>query len=69
MTETLLLKQVFTPGGQPSITYVSRDHLGLGRKLIKAGASLTDGQLSNEMDATLPSGGACGKFDGLHQLA
>lgn len=25
----LTLKQVFTPGGQPSVTYVSRDHLGL----------------------------------------
>ena len=25
----LKLKQVFTPGGQPSITYVSRDHLQL----------------------------------------
>lgn len=27
--EKLKLKQVFTPGGQPSVTYVSRDHLQL----------------------------------------
>ncbi|MNS26133.1 hypothetical protein D3C72_580480 [compost metagenome] len=29
MATNLTLKQVFTPGGQPSVTYVSREHLGL----------------------------------------
>ena len=31
--EQLLLRQVFTPGGQPSVTYVSRDHLGLEQRV------------------------------------
>lgn len=32
----LLLRQVFTPGGQPSVTYVSRDHLGLEQRVKEA---------------------------------
>lgn len=36
MAERLLLKEVFTPGGQPSITYVSRDHLGLEQRVADA---------------------------------
>lgn len=36
MTERLLLRQVFTPGGQPSVTYVSRDHLGLEKRVKDA---------------------------------
>lgn len=30
------LKEVFTPGGQPSVTYVSREHLQLERKVKEA---------------------------------
>ncbi len=36
MSDILLLKQVFTPGGQPSITYVSRSHLGLEQRVNEA---------------------------------
>lgn len=40
MTDTeqseLLLRHVFTPGGQPSVTYVSRDHLGLEQRVKEA---------------------------------
>lgn len=36
MTSKLQLKQVFTPGGQPSITYVSRSHLGLEQRVKEA---------------------------------
>lgn len=32
----LRLKDVFTPGGQPSITYVSRGHLGLEKRVLEA---------------------------------
>tara|TARA_E500000318_G_C3550296_1_gene208591 strand:+ start:420 stop:1688 length:1269 start_codon:yes stop_codon:yes gene_type:complete len=32
----LRTKDVFTPGGQPEITYVSREHLGIENKLDKA---------------------------------
>ena len=32
----LKLKDVFTPGGQPSITYVSREHLGLEQRVKRA---------------------------------
>jgi hypothetical protein len=31
-----LLKEVFTPGGQPSVTYVSRDHLRLEQRVKEA---------------------------------
>lgn len=34
--EKLKLKQVFTPGGQPSVTYVSREHLQLEAAVEKA---------------------------------
>ncbi|MBO9527256.1 MAG: hypothetical protein J7517_14185 [Sphingobium yanoikuyae] len=30
------LREVFTPGGQPSVTYVSRDHLNLERRVKQA---------------------------------
>ena len=36
MIERVFLKQVFTPGGQPSVTYVSRDHLGLEQRVKDA---------------------------------
>lgn len=36
MSEKVLLKEVFTPGGQPSVTYVSREHLGLEKKVRDA---------------------------------
>ncbi|WP_370309466.1 hypothetical protein [Sphingobium abikonense] len=37
MTEKKLkLREVFTPGGQPSVTYVSRDHLNLERRVKQA---------------------------------
>ncbi len=32
----LKLRDVFTPGGQPSVTYVSRDHLNLERRVKQA---------------------------------
>jgi len=35
-TQILKLRDVFTPGGQPSITYVSRDHLNLERRVKQA---------------------------------
>jgi len=31
----VLLKDVFVPGGQPSITYVGREHLGIEQTLKK----------------------------------
>jgi len=34
--EKVTLKDVFTPGGQPSLTYVSRDHLKLEAALLRA---------------------------------
>ena len=34
--QALKLKDVFTPGGQPSITYVSRDHLKLEQRVREA---------------------------------
>ncbi|MGN6208857.1 AAA family ATPase [Asticcacaulis sp.] len=40
---TLKLKEVFTPGGQPSVTYVARDHLELEdaiRKVLAQGYTL-----------------------------
>ncbi|WP_404334672.1 hypothetical protein AB2M62_13935 [Sphingomonas sp. MMS12-HWE2-04] len=36
MANVLRLRDVFTPGGQPSITYVSRDHLNLERRVKQA---------------------------------
>ncbi|WP_411338549.1 AAA family ATPase [Sphingopyxis sp. J-6] len=36
MTSNLKLKDVFTPGGQPSVTYVSRDHLKLEQRVKEA---------------------------------
>lgn len=36
MSDRLLLKEVFTPGGQPSVTYVSRSHLGLEDRVANA---------------------------------
>ena len=36
MSQNLQLKDVFTPGGQPSVTYVSRSHLGLEQKVMEA---------------------------------
>ena len=36
MANQLKLREVFTPGGQPSITYVSRSHLGLEQKVNDA---------------------------------
>lgn len=36
MSSDVLLKQVFTPGGQPSVTYVSRSHLGLEQRVREA---------------------------------
>jgi hypothetical protein len=36
MVSVVLLKHVFTPGGQPSVTYVSRDHLGLEKRVKDA---------------------------------
>ena len=36
MADKLLLKHVFTPGGQPSVTYVSRGHLGLEQRVKDA---------------------------------
>ena len=35
-TPQLRLKDVFTPGGQPSVTYVSRDHLKLEQRVKEA---------------------------------
>jgi hypothetical protein len=34
--DRVLLKDVFTPGGQPSVTYVSREHLGLESQVADA---------------------------------
>ena len=36
LTGHVKMRQVFIPGGQPSITYVDRDHLGIERSLVKA---------------------------------
>lgn len=36
MVEQLRLRDVFTPGGLPSVTYVSRDHLDLEKKISDA---------------------------------
>lgn len=36
LMSTVRLKDVFTPGGQPSITYVGREHLNLEQSLTKA---------------------------------
>jgi hypothetical protein len=36
MTQRFRLRDVFTPGGLPSVTYVSRDHLELEKKLSDA---------------------------------
>ncbi len=36
MAEKILLRDVFTPGGQPSVTYVSREHLGLEQRVADA---------------------------------
>lgn len=48
-----LLKEVFTPGGQPSITYVDREHLGLERNLKKA---LAQGNLIVSLTGATKSG-------------
>lgn len=36
MTSPIVLRDVFTPGGQPSVTYVSRDHLKLEQRVREA---------------------------------
>ena len=36
MPEHYLLRKVFVPGGQPTVTYVDRDHLGLETQLRRA---------------------------------
>src|SRR5262249_28737359 len=36
MSDRFRLRDVFTPGGLPSVTYVSRDHLELEKKLSDA---------------------------------
>lgn len=53
MTNMKLLKDVFTPGGQPSVTYVSRDHLGLEKRVRDA---LTRGFAINVVTGPTKSG-------------
>ena len=52
--KTLKLNQVFTPGGQPSVTYVGREHLGIEQRLKQAIS-----QPSNIVSLTGPT--KCGK--------
>ncbi|MDF2494573.1 hypothetical protein [Sphingomonas sp.] len=51
--KTLKLKEVFTPGGQPSITYVSREHLGLEKRVKDA---LSRGYSINVVTGSTKSG-------------
>jgi hypothetical protein len=53
VADPVLLKQVFTPGGQPSVTYVSRSHLGLEQRV---GDALSRGFSINVVTGPTKSG-------------